>query len=293
MCPPRSGADPAQGRRRRGRGRVPRARRPAARCSARAKRAVTRPARAAARVDAARGGREVAAPAGRRRRRGPGRPRARFRRLRQAGESGPGAAADAARPDRRPAAPVGAAPRPPRAGCSAPTTKGSRRASPRSASGPSASRRASRAMPSPMQPRTSRPWSAPSPSGHDGRRATRPRLGARPGRARPVERGALDFAAGEWRNGRRAGLRSRCRVSGVEVRPLSRLQASMSAAPDAAADPLAGQPRRVDRPRTDRPGCWSSGGRRPRLSAPSPSRATTTSPTDAPLSRCTKPAASS
>ena len=29
--------------------------------------------------------------------------------------------------------------------------------------------------------------------------------------------------AGEWRNGRRAGLRSRCRVSGVEVRPLSRL----------------------------------------------------------------------
>ena len=29
--------------------------------------------------------------------------------------------------------------------------------------------------------------------------------------------------AGEWRNGRRAGLWSRCRVSGVEVRPLSRL----------------------------------------------------------------------
>ena len=28
---------------------------------------------------------------------------------------------------------------------------------------------------------------------------------------------------GEWRNGRRAGLRSRCRVSGVEVRPRSRL----------------------------------------------------------------------
>ncbi len=35
---------------------------------------------------------------------------------------------------------------------------------------------------------------------------------------------ALDFAAGEWRNGRRAGLRSRCRESGVEVRSLSRLQ---------------------------------------------------------------------
>src|SRR5688572_14524320 len=34
---------------------------------------------------------------------------------------------------------------------------------------------------------------------------------------------ALHFAAGEWRNGRRAGLRSRCRESGVEVRPLSRL----------------------------------------------------------------------
>ena len=36
--------------------------------------------------------------------------------------------------------------------------------------------------------------------------------------------GGARLAAGEWRNGRRAGLRSRCRVSGVEVRPLSRLR---------------------------------------------------------------------
>ena len=40
---------------------------------------------------------------------------------------------------------------------------------------------------------------------------------------RPVRRGAR-LAAGEWRNGRRAGLRSRCRVSGVSVRPRPRLR---------------------------------------------------------------------
>ena len=35
----------------------------------------------------------------------------------------------------------------------------------------------------------------------------------------------LDSPTGEWRNGRRAGLRSRCRVSGVSVRPRPRLPA--------------------------------------------------------------------
>ena len=54
-------------------------------------------------------------------------------------------------------------------------------------------------------------------------------------RSRPAS--ALDFAAGEWRNGRRAGLRSRCRASGVEVRPLSRLQAWPLAAPVAGRRP--------------------------------------------------------
>ena len=44
------------------------------------------------------------------------------------------------------------------------------------------------------------------------------------GRTRAVTQTAR-LPTGEWRNGRRAGLRSRCRVSGVEVRPLSRLPA--------------------------------------------------------------------
>ena len=54
----------------------------------------------------------------------------------------------------------------------------------------------------------------------------RARPGSERGRGPSAERRrghALDFAAGEWRNGRRAGLRSRCRESGVEVRSLSRL----------------------------------------------------------------------
>ena len=38
------------------------------------------------------------------------------------------------------------------------------------------------------------------------------------------------LAAGEWRNGRRAGLRSRCRVSGVSVRPRPRLPTLIRAA---------------------------------------------------------------
>ena len=52
-----------------------------------------------------------------------------------------------------------------------------------------------------------------------GRRRVPGALNPAPRRTTP----ALDWPAGEWRNGRRAGLRSRCRVSGVEVRPLSRL----------------------------------------------------------------------
>ena len=45
------------------------------------------------------------------------------------------------------------------------------------------------------------------------------------GRRRPDP---LHSRTGEWRNGRRAGLRSRCRVSGVSVRPRPRLPGSLA-----------------------------------------------------------------
>ena len=47
-------------------------------------------------------------------------------------------------------------------------------------------------------------------------RGADPRRRDRPGRGHAHR---LDSAPGEWRNGRRAGLRSRCRASGVSVRP--------------------------------------------------------------------------
>ena len=62
--------------------------------------------------------------------------------------------------------------------------------------------------------------------------------------------------AGEWRNGRRAGLRSRCRVSDVEVRPLSRLPQAVLAVPPRSGGAAerrqtlgrARDPRRQERP---------------------------------------------
>ncbi len=75
------------------------------------------------------------------------------------------------------------------------------------------------------------PPSASGPSRRSTRRAT-PRPKAKEAaaeRRRPrTSRGrrrlrAVHSAPGEWRNGRRAGLRSRCRVSGVSVRPRPRL----------------------------------------------------------------------
>ena len=51
--------------------------------------------------------------------------------------------------------------------------------------------------------------------GGEGRRGATSRSGER---RRSSERVAARLATGEWRNGRRAGLRSRCRVSGVWVR---------------------------------------------------------------------------
>ena len=207
--------EPGQGRRRRGRGRLPRARRPAPAVPP-GQAGRDRPARALPRVDAARAGREDAAPARRRRGQVRGALERDFAAYAEAGQPGPGPASDPARADGRPTAPVRRPQGRRRAGSSAPTTKDSRRVSPRSASGPSASegwRRGARRV-------------EPGDDRRAERVVRRPRLSGGPSRPRAARGGALDFAAGEWRNGRRAGLRSRCRVSGVEVRSLSRLQAS-------------------------------------------------------------------
>ena len=136
----------------------------------------------------------------------------------------------------------------------------------------------------------------------------------------PVDTGALDSTAtGEWRNGRRAGLRSRCRVSGVEVRPLSRLpalgvrrRASAADRPPGTRPILRGRCRSPEPPPPSRPSCSRSRSRpsawtRPstRPSAPSPGgpaspasgrarrRDRSSSATSAPASSSTRPSTTS
>ena len=151
---------------------------------------------------------------GRRRRQGPWRARTRLRRLRQAGAAGTREAADAADPRRSPGRFL-----------SPGHEAGGRLAVPHRRRGlPGAARR------DPGARRKRAAWRSRRARCRRRRRAVdgharQARLSAgAPAAARA--RAALDFAAGEWRNGRRAGLRSRCRVSGVEVRSLSRLPRS-------------------------------------------------------------------
>ena len=78
---------------------------------------------------------------------------------------------------------------------------------------------------------------------------------------------ACTLSAGEWRNGRRAGLRSRCRVSGVSVRPRPRLPGSSAGRPASVPNRPVGRyiARRCTsppRPPRSRPCCSRSSCRR-------------------------------